>query len=271
MSCSHIPLVLLVWSGNNSTSIDDETAAVLLCSIGRAAVFIEGSGIILIDWRLIAFFGNLRCCLALNVIMAEPGFLKCSCQKCGGNIEFPATGTGATINCPHCGTQTTLSSGLPRSEVPPGTKKPKPTLLLVSGALLLVVILGTVIGVLHWPKKQKETVIPPSNPPVQTENSKESSPPPSDGTNDFIVSKISLQKTEGSGLVYAVGTVKNVLNRQRFGVRIELNLLDEQDENIGVASDYVSVIEPHKEWQFKALLTQPKTVKVTVADIKEQQ
>ena len=71
--------------------------------------------------------------------------------------------------------------------------------------------------------------------------------------------------------MYAVGTVKNALDRQRFGVKIELNLLDEQDHNIGIVSDYISVIEPHKEGQFKALLTQPKTVKVTVANITEQQ
>src|SRR6185437_12449500 len=93
------------------------------------------------------------------------------------------------------------------------------------------------------------------------------SPPPSDSRNDFNISKISLQKSEGSGLVYAVGTIKNTLDRQRFGVRIQLNSLDEHDQNIGVVSDYVPVIEAHKEWQFKALLTQPATVRVTIADI----
>jgi hypothetical protein len=30
-------------------------------------------------------------------------------------------------------------------------------------------------------------------------------------------------------------------------------------------------MEPHKEWQFKALLTQPGAVKATVGDITEQQ
>jgi hypothetical protein len=208
--------------------------------------------------------------------MADPDFLKCSCQKCGGHIEFPATGTGATIHCPHCGAQTTLSSDSSRLGIPPTTRKIKPAVLLVSGILLLVVILGAVIGVLYWPKKQRETVVPFTKPPVQVESPKQSPPlspplPLTDSRNDFNISKISLQKTEGSGLVYAVGTIKNTLDRQRFGVRIELSLLDEQDQNIGVASDYIPVIEAHKEWQFKALLTQPGTVRVTVTDIKEQQ
>ena len=90
---------------------------------------------------------------------------------------------------------------------------------------------------------------------------------------DFSVGKIALRKIQGSSLVYAVGTVKNTVDRQRFGVRIQLNLLDEQDRNIGVVSDYVSVVEPNKDWQFRALLmpTQKGVAKVTVADIKEQQ
>jgi hypothetical protein len=197
--------------------------------------------------------------------MDERNFLKCSCQSCGGHIEFPSTGVGSTIDCPHCGGQTTLNaSGASRTT--PHAKKP---LWAVSGGVLLALILGTIVLTPLF-KKQKEAAVPSINPPSRAETP-HPPPPQSESLDDFNLSKISLQKTDGSGLVYAVGTLKNNLDRQRFGVKIELNLIDEQGANIGVASDYVSVIEPKKEWQFKALLTQAGAVKVTVADIKEQQ
>ena len=37
-----------------------------------------------------------------------PGFFKISCQACGGHIEFPTTGLGQTIACPHCRTIVSL-------------------------------------------------------------------------------------------------------------------------------------------------------------------
>ena len=41
--------------------------------------------------------------------MSESEFQKCSCQKCGGHIEFPTRGLGLMIDCPHCGEKTILS------------------------------------------------------------------------------------------------------------------------------------------------------------------
>ena len=88
--------------------------------------------------------------------------------------------------------------------------------------------------------------------------------------NGFKISKINLKKNENGGLVYAVGTVKNDTDRQRFGVKIELDLLDEQDDKIGGASDYIAVLEPQDKWQFKALLAEPRTVQARLATIVEQ-
>jgi hypothetical protein len=88
--------------------------------------------------------------------------------------------------------------------------------------------------------------------------------------DEFKVGTITLKKTDGSALVYAVGTVKNDTKRQRFGVKIDLDLLDAQDNKIGSASDYIGILEPDKEWQFKALLADPKTVKAKLIKIEEQ-
>jgi len=88
--------------------------------------------------------------------------------------------------------------------------------------------------------------------------------------NDFKTSRITLKKNEYGGLVYAVGTVKNDTTRQRFGVKIELDLLDDQDAKIGDTSDYIAVLEPQTEWHFKALLTNPKAVKASLTTIEEE-
>jgi uncharacterized paraquat-inducible protein A len=40
--------------------------------------------------------------------MSDADYLKGECQKCGGCIEFPASGVGELVVCPHCGEQTKL-------------------------------------------------------------------------------------------------------------------------------------------------------------------
>ena len=203
--------------------------------------------------------------------MSDADYLKCPCQKCGGHIEFPTSANGTTVNCPHCGFGTLLHSGTlqPDAHTP---KKNRKSAILVIPVVLILTILTVAVVKAHSGKKQSENSVVPSGTSPQAETPKEPSAPVPvlDTKSDFVVGKISLQKTEGSGLVYAVGTLKNVLNKQRFGVKVELNLLNEQGQNIGVASDYTPVIEAGKEWQFKALLAQPGTVKVTVGEISEQ-
>lgn len=214
-----------------------------------------------------------------TVRSGEPNFFKCHCDKCGGHIEFPSNGAGMTINCPHCGKETVLGV----SGNPPLIRKSNKALWITVG---LAVVAAGAVAAFIWTQKQKvsaatppaKAVAAPAAPAVPVPNTNEavsqpaSQPEPaSEAINDFAVGKISLQKVAGSGLVYAVGTAKNTVDRQRFGVKIELNLLDENDKNIGVVSDYVSVVDPHKAWQFKALLTHPHVAKVTVAGIKEQQ
>jgi hypothetical protein len=56
-------------------------------------------------------------------------------------------------------------------------------------------------------------------------------------------------------LVYAVGTLTNDTTRQRFGVKVEIDVLDAHRNKLGSATDYTEVIEPGKEWKFRALVT----------------
>jgi hypothetical protein len=89
--------------------------------------------------------------------------------------------------------------------------------------------------------------------------------------NGFTVSPITLEKTAGSSLVYAVGTVKNSTDRQRFGVRIEFELLDAEGKKLGTAKDYQQVMEAGSEWHCKALVVESKAASARLAGIKEEQ
>ncbi len=80
--------------------------------------------------------------------------------------------------------------------------------------------------------------------------------------------EVVLEKS-GSRLLYAVGTIRNESDRQRFAVKVDLDLFDANETKIGSASDYTPIIEPRKEWRFKALVTDPKAVRAEVSGIKE--
>lgn len=209
--------------------------------------------------------------MMFTVRTGEPNYFKCNCQRCGGHIEFPSNGAGMTIDCPHCGKKTVLGV----SAGGPVLKKSNKVMWTAVG--LGVVILGAVVALI-WPQKQKvAAAAPPPKamapvvPVAKTNKPVAQSAPAADRISDFDVSKISFQKTPGTGLVYAVGTLKNDADRQRFGVKIVLNQLDEKGQNLGVVSDYVSVVDPGDSWGFKAVLTSPNVTKVTVAVIREQQ
>lgn len=54
-------------------------------------------------------------------------FAKCGCQHCGTHLEFPITGAGLTITCPHCNDPTMLAlpeDGVAPASVPDGATKP---------------------------------------------------------------------------------------------------------------------------------------------------
>jgi len=165
------------------------------------------------------------------------------------------------INCPHCGEPTSL--------VPLPKRNPLALVLVIGSTLILLLVLLAVGATIYFSKSSKMGGSTEDSSSIQT-----NSPAPAAGEftdlDHFKVSKVTLKKTEGSSLVYAVGTVKNDTARQRFGVKINLDLFDEQDTKIGSASDYVQILDPHKEWRFRALLTNPKAVTVKPASVEEQ-
>jgi hypothetical protein len=190
--------------------------------------------------------------------MSDADYLKCSCQKCGDALEFPSSALGEVVDCPHCGEQTKLV-------LTPAKSVGK--LAINTGLVLSVLTLVASSMGIYWRMTQKPG---PSLGHATQTSTKAAIPKAFIEMNDFQIGEITLKKADGSGLVYAQGTVTNVTDRQRFGVKIELDLFNEHDDKIGNASDYLAVLEPHKAWQFNALLTEPKTAKAKLANLEEQ-
>lgn len=106
--------------------------------------------------------------------------------------------------------------------------------------------------------------------PANTPMPPPAKPPRPDPWHGLFASEVTLEKQPGSRLVYAVGTVSNESDRQRFGVKVELDLFDPNEVKVGSATDYTQVIEPGKQWKFKALVTDPSAVRAQLTAVREQ-
>lgn len=178
------------------------------------------------------------------------------------------------VPCPHCQQETELNLLAPADE---------PTVprraLVWTGIAIIILGLG-LVGALaalnraqRWAERQKQqatanaaAVEPAAAPQPQTV---ETNTPTTQG--ELSASSVTLEKTAGSSLVYAVGTVRNTSSRQRFGIKVELDLSDAGGQKIGTATDYRPVLEPGAQWQFKALVVQPKAVSAVISAIREDQ
>ena len=206
--------------------------------------------------------------------MNRTKFLKGECQHCGGRMEFPAEMAGLTAECPHCGQQTDLLLAAPPEE----PTVPRRTIVwAVIGIVILTLGLVGALAALkraeRWAARQKrqdESVAAEqhsSNAPVDT-------PPPADDTqsqNGFVVSSVAFERAPGTSLVYACGTLRNTSDRKRFGVKVELDLFDPNEQKVGAATDYQQSIETNSVWKFKALVVNAKATSAKVATIKEDQ
>ncbi len=73
---------------------------------------------------------------------------------------------------------------------------------------------------------------------------------------DLEVVKFELQRMKDTSLVYVVGTIKNSSEQQHQSVRVDFNLFDKKGKQIGAASDYIMILEPKAQWDFKALVVE---------------
>jgi hypothetical protein len=136
-------------------------------------------------------------------------------------------------------------------------------------------------GALYALNLAKQRVAARHQPPPPTPLAATNAAPPAESDDPatkagFRISPITLEKDKPSGnsvassLVYATGTLTNPSDKQRFGVRIELDLYDATDKKIGTATDYAQVIEPKADWHFKALVVATKAKSAKLSAIKEE-
>lgn len=229
--------------------------------------------------------------------MEEVEYLKCPCKECGNNIEYPVSSARTTIVCPHCGQWTELSADDSEKEEEPGFRIGLAPLI---GAVVLLLVIGGG-GIWVWAHKStaKQVAAVPAAPPKLINPKLEKlapSPEPTPATpevnasnetvvadeapkkptrpkspDDLKVGEIELQKTKGSSLVYAVGTLKNDSDYERYGVRVEVDLFNANGKKIGTAKDYKDYIAARQNWEFRALIPEPKAAKAQLASVKEDQ
>ncbi len=191
------------------------------------------------------------------------------CQHCGGALQFETALAGQTTACPHCGQTTTLTPGKLRSKSGAG--------LWIAASLFCLVIAAIALSFFLKDKPVRKKIKGEASQAFVVEESHEAAKPAETAVaepemlsvNGFDVGKVTVEKTPNSRLIYATGLVRNPLSQQRFGVRVEINLLDANGDQVGKATDYANVIEPKSEWKFKALVTTPTAVSGEIATVKE--
>lgn len=198
--------------------------------------------------------------------------LKGQCQHCGGHLEFQADHIGLEADCPHCGQKTELLLPTPPAE------PALPTRVLVWTGVAMVVLALGLVGSLVALKRAQRWATRHKPVPVADAPATNSPPPDRQVVADAVVpaglaiSPISLEKAPGTSLVYATGTVHNSTAKQRFGLKLELDLLDAGGQKLGTAKDYQAVLEPGADWHFKALVVDPKGVVLAkIASLLEEQ
>ncbi|MEQ2009823.1 MAG: hypothetical protein ABMA26_23815 [Limisphaerales bacterium] len=114
-----------------------------------------------------------------------PGFLKCTCEHCGGRIEYPAEAVGANVACPHCQQETPLKldSDDGADVIAVGGGKAK---VVIGTVIASVVAVAVLAGALVWAKRKtalkdslaattpsqkagKVVAAPPANPSARVE------------------------------------------------------------------------------------------------------
>ena len=195
--------------------------------------------------------------------MAKTKYLKGECQHCSGHLEFPAESIGYTATCPHCGKETELQLAPPKAE------PTIPRRIVIWTVLAVILLVGgliiSVAGLKHYQKKMAELKrgAPANTPPAAA------TPEDPYASQGFKVSEVRIERTSGSTLVYAVGTIANQADRQRFGLRVELDVLDSSGQRVGAAKDYQAVLDPKAEWRFKALVINSNAAAAKISALTE--
>jgi hypothetical protein len=181
---------------------------------------------------------------------------------------------GLPATCPHCGQQTDLLLALPPEEPTIPRRAVLWTLIgIVVLCLGLVGALAALKRAQNLAARQKQRTEAAAL-PLDTTRGQVQDAKAAEGEvdqNGFIASPISLEQEPGTSRISATGTIRNRTERKRFGVKVEIDLLDEAGTKLGTATDYQAAIEPGDEWRFRALVMESKASSARLGAIREDQ
>ena len=179
-------------------------------------------------------------------------YFRTTCTYCGGTIEAPKSAAGMTLECPHCHAQTSV-------------RKSNQWIWIVLALVLVAAIAGVTVKLVS----RRATV--PSD-PIRNVSSTDKSISSPKSPQDLKAGAVEIDQPKGSGLRYAVGTLRNDSDHSRYGVGVEIILLDQSGRELPTrASDYVQMLEPRKEWRFRALVLDSKAASAKIASIREEE
>lgn len=192
--------------------------------------------------------------------MESQTYFKTTCAHCGGRIEAPAEGVGMWIQCPHCAQKTQLGAANSGTAV---AKKSRAWVWVVLCGMVVMAVVGGVL-------MMRRTAVPVAQTPAHVAVQKPAPAPEPDFWKGLKPGPVTIDKSPNSRLVYATGTVRNDTDKQRYGVKVTLDVLDGNGEKLGTTMDYAQFIDAHKEWTFKALVAFPKAASAKIASITEE-
>jgi len=190
--------------------------------------------------------------------------LRGQCQRCGEPLEFQAEFAGATSDCPHCGQSTELLLASPPEEVSPVRTK-----AIIFSIVAVIILIGGLGGVGLAMKRAQRLKVARLELSTKGAEASPAGPVNPFAASGFRVSPVLLEHTTNNSLVYAVGTIVSLTNRTRFGIQVELAVLDTTGNPIGATKDYQAVLEPKAEWRFHALVVEKTAAAVRIISVKE--
>ena len=193
--------------------------------------------------------------------------IKGNCQRCGGVFDFPVEGIGQTVDCPHCSKPTELQLAMPPATSAVSARQ------IVYVIVAITILIGGLAGAMIALKRAQRM----SSNQIGAVDVAGATTTTTTATTDplaqagFQASAVTIEKATSGSLLYAKGTLKNISSTKKFGVKIELELRDEQNWKLGTTTDYQPTLEPAAEWKFRAMVMNPKTASAAILSIKEDQ
>jgi len=181
--------------------------------------------------------------------------LRGECQQCGGSFHFPADHIGQTANCPQCGQLTELVLAAPAQAATPMRRK-----AIVFTVCVVLIVGGGLLAANIALKRARR---------LQAERQNAARPADPFAAQGFQVSPVSVDKAPGTSTAYVVGSIVNTTSRQRFDVRVTVDLFDGAGSKIGVAMEHQRVMGPNASWSFRSVVTDKRVTAAKVAAVTE--